>query len=332
MNILHLEANRYNSYSLDQLEEIGNLVRVKKNLDQKGLQKLLLSENYDVIFTRLGLYLGKKEFESQKVALKYIVSPTTGLNHIDVSTAEEYGVKIISLKGESNFLSSVQSTAEHTWTLILNLARNILPVLSSTRSGKWEREPFIANELNTQTLGIIGFGRLGKILLRYGQAFNLNIILYDIDETVFDDYSIQYFANLDFLLENSDYVVLLADFRQSNINMIDGNSFEKMKKTAYFINCSRGELVDEQALLNALLNKHIKGAALDVLDGDSEWKKIPSGHPLLDYARKNHNLLITPHIGGYGVISIERTREFITKKFLKEIHADNTNRRMLPKS
>ena len=91
-----------------------------------------------------------------------------------------------------------------------------------------------------------------------------------------------------------------------------------MKKSAFFVNTSRGEMVDEEALLYALENKLIKAAALDVLNGDSDWKiNLPSNHKLYEYSQVNSNLIITPHIGGYGKVSIQKTRDFITEKFLK---------------
>jgi D-3-phosphoglycerate dehydrogenase len=102
--------------------------------------------------------------------------------------------------------------------------------------------------------------------------------------------------------------------------MIGENEFTKMKKNAFFINTSRGELVDEAALLTALENKHLKGAALDVLKGDSDWKtELPADNSLYKYFQENTNLLITPHIGGYGKVSIQKTRDFITEKFLRKL-------------
>lgn len=285
---------------------------------QEELQALLQSNHYDVIFTRLGLYLGEKELHIQP-NLRYIVTPTTGLNHLDLDYLQQRSIKVVSLKGEAAFLNSIQSTAEHTWMLLLSLIRNLPAALAAVRQNNWDRVPFLAEELNTQTLGIIGFGRLGKILLRYARAFDMQVLLHDIDDSAFTKESLAFRTNLDPLLAQADYVILQADYRESNRHFFGKAHFRKMKKGACFINTARGELVDEAALLEALQSGHLRGAALDVLDGDSAWETAPAGHPLIAYARQNDNLLITPHMGGYGRISIEKTRDFITDKWINAL-------------
>ena len=125
------------------------------------------------------------------------------------------------------------------------------------------------------------------------------------------------FYNLDNILKSSDYIILLINFTKENIRFIGKNEFIKMKEGAYFINTSRGELIDEEALISSLNSGKIKGAALDVLDGDSTWGIMVQGqNHLINYAKLNNNLLITPHMGGYGINSITQTRKFIVQKFL----------------
>lgn len=325
MKILNLECHWYSNKSIQQIKDIGELIPCGYEIDQNGLYSLLRNEQFDIIFTRLGLYFSQEVLELQKERLRFLVSPTTGLNHIDLATAEKYGVEVVSLKGEDKFLASVQSTAEHTWALILTIARNLVPAFRSTGEGNWDREAFPADELNTKSIGIIGFGRLGKILLRYAEAFQMKVYLYDINKTVFDNRSMFYLVSLEELLRNSDYVVLLADYRVENNKMFNEDLFQLMRPSAYFINTARGEMVDEGSLLKALKNGWIKGAALDVLDGDSHWNQVPDNHLLIDYANNNKNLLITPHMGGFGKISIEKTRNFIVEKLLKKLNGHNTN-------
>lgn len=314
MNILHLERACYSDKALAKIKACGNL-SIPEIHTQEELQNLLQREEYDVIFTRLGLYLGEQELRKQP-NLKYIVTPTTGLNHLDMAYLDQRGINVISLKGEAAFLSSIQSTAEHTWMLLLSLIRNLQPALAAVRQNIWDRVPFLAEELNTRTLGIVGFGRLGKILLRYARAFEMEVLLHDIDEAALTKESLPFQTDLDSLLAQSDYVLLQADYRESNRHFFGKSHFQKMKKGAYFINTARGELVNETALLEALRSGQLRGAALDVLDGDSAWKTAPAGHPLIAYARQNDNLLITPHMGGYGRISIKKTRDFITDKWI----------------
>ena len=243
MKILNLECQWYSNKSIQQIKDIGELTTCGHEIDQNGLHSLLRNQQFDIIFTRLGLWFNQEVLELQKERLKFLVSPTTGLNHIDLATAEKYGVEVISLKGEDQFLANVQSTAEHTWALILTIARNLVPAFRSTGGGNWDREAFSADELNTKSIGIIGFGRLGKILLRYAEAFQMKIYLYDINQTVFDDRSISYLVSLEELLRNSDYVVLLADYRIENVKMFNDDLFQLMRPSAYFINTARGEMV-----------------------------------------------------------------------------------------
>ena len=184
----------------------------------------------------------------------------------------------------------------------------------------WDRKPYISDELNNKKLGIVGFGRLGKIVSEYGKAFGMKVLAYDIDKSKYNDPEIDFKDNLDELLEQSDFIVLLISWNNENVNFFDSSKFNKIKKDSYFINTSRGEFMDSNALIDLLLNKKIKGAAIDVIDGDSAWEsdQIISNN-LIEYASKFDNLIITPHMGGYGKDSITSTRTFVTQLFLNII-------------
>lgn len=320
-NVLHLEKDAYPKNSLKKLEE-NHTVTYAYIKDQKAFDIFLQGKDFDVVFTRLGLYIGKKQINTLQ-NLKIICSPTTGLNHIDVDYALNKGIQIIGLKDYTDFLSKVKSTAEHTWSLLLSIARNLHPAIESTRNTQiWDRKPYLADELSNKTLGIIGYGRLGKIVAEYGRCFGMQVLANDINESVFQKKSkdiIQ--TSLTSLLKKSDYIILLVSWSKENFNFIDASKLNLLKKTAYLINTSRGEIIDEEALLKCLIESKIKGAALDVLSEDSTWDshKIVS-NPLLNYSKEKNNLIITPHMGGYGKDSIEKTREFIINLFLnKEI-------------
>jgi len=112
----------------------------------------------------------------------------------------------------------------------------------------------------------------------------------------------------------------MIDYSPENIDFMNRQHFKEMKKNAYFINTSRGELVDQIALLESLERGSLKGAAIDVVNGDSSWSSMYCGDfRLLEYARSNNNLIITPHMGGYGKDSIYKTREFVVNKFINLI-------------
>lgn len=320
MRILHLEAYNYSEDSLNNLRNIG-ILEIKEPKCKEDLDTILKHSNYDCIFTTIGNTLDRANLNSQE-NLKFIVSPTTGLNHIDMDYAIEKKIDVISLKGESDFLSSVQSTAEHTWMLVLSLIRNFKQSQQNVSNGIWSRTNLLCDELNTRTIGIIGYGRLGKIIAKYAQSFSMSVL---ICETNNDNQKLALqngfeICSKEEIFSQADVIVLLAAYSKENENMIGENEFFKIKKEAFFINTSRGELVDEEALLNALESKRLKAAALDVLNGDSDWKtELPSNNRLFKYSQSNPNLIITPHIGGYGKVSIQKTRDYITEKFLKII-------------
>jgi|688.fasta_scaffold138618_3 D-3-phosphoglycerate dehydrogenase len=320
MKILHLEQFQYPRETLNLLQENHEIYFFECN-SQESLYKHLKTQKYNAIFTRLGLNIDRKCIELQKETLKYIITPTTGLNHIDTDYASELSVLILSLKGEVDFLSNVKSTAEHTWGLLLMLIRNLKDATESVKCFKWGRQNFLSDELSEKCLGIIGYGRLGKIIARYGVAFGMKVKVFDINKNAVNNLplGIEYF-DLYEVLSKSDFIVLLINYEIENIKFIGKTEFEKMKFGAYFINTSRGELVDETALLDSLNSGKLKGAALDVLHGDSTWtEKIDTDNILVRYAAQNNNLIITPHIGGYGINSIYKTRKFITQKFFNSI-------------
>ncbi len=320
MRILHLEYDQYPQSAIELLNSKHEVVSLNCN-SQIELYQHLEKNQYQVIFTRLGISIDKKCIDSQKDELQFIATSTTGLNHIDTDYANARGIQVISLKGDVDFLSRVKSTAEHTWGLLLMLIRHLDQASQSVKKGEWKRDPFISDELGEKTLGVIGYGRLGKIVAKYGIAFGMNVLVHDIEpnktlELIDGVFS----SDLDNLLEKSDVVVLLVNYEKSNERLIGAKEFNQMKKDAYFINTSRGELIDEDALISTLKSGKIKGAAIDVLNGDSSWAgKVEGKKEILNYANAFNNLIITPHMAGYGIDSIARTRQFLTEKILKLI-------------
>lgn len=319
LKILHLEANRYPQESLDKLSQVAELTCLEVS-GQEELIAHLEQYSYDAIFTRLGIYLDQSCLDSQS-QLRYIVTATTGLNHIDVEYCKTRGIELLSLKGEDKFLARIKSTAEHTWLLLLSIIRNFPASYLSVKEGNWQREPFLAEELSEKTLGIIGFGRLGKIIAQYANAFGMEVLANDIDPNKIPEDGFVKEVGLDALLSSSDIVILMVSYSPENVDLLAKREFALLKKAAYFVNTSRGEMVDEDALIEALENGTIKAAALDVMKDDSSWSsQVPSDNKLLTYSQQNTNLILTPHMGGYGKQSIERTREFVTDKLLAQLN------------
>jgi D-3-phosphoglycerate dehydrogenase / 2-oxoglutarate reductase len=314
MKILHLEKNRYPKAALQKLESISE-VDYRQCYSQIEFSEIIAANHYDVIFIKLGLEIGENEL-SLCHELKYIVTPTTGLNHINCIEADKRLIQVVSLKGETGFLKKVKSTAEHTWTLLLALVRNIPQATDSVERGEWNREPFLSEELAGKTIGIIGYGRIGKIVHNYANAFGMEVLAYDIDELAIKEGEIKNTA-IEELLAVSDIITVHIPSNERNNKFINNEKFDMMKQGVFFINTARGEVVDEKALIYALEVEKVKGAAIDVLAGDSSWNKYSSKDNIaIKYAKEHSNLIITPHMGGYGRQSIEDTRNFITEKFI----------------
>lgn len=274
--------------------------------------------NATVIISRLG-YKIDRELIGCPHQLKFILTATTGTNHIDLQFVESLGAKVLSLKGETDFLNKVTPTAEHTWGLLLALCRNYQSAFSDVESFNWNRDAFLGKQLFGKTIGVVGLGRLGKLVARYAEAFGMRVIYNDIVE---QDVSYERVELLE-LMSQSDVITIHVPLDKSTTKFINTNCFKTVKKGAILINTARGEVIDEQALLCALQSGGLNGAAIDVVANESTWSgKVPLDNEIINYARSHSNLIVTPHIGGACPDAMRMTEEFIAKKlvsnFLKE--------------
>lgn len=263
-----------------------------------------------MLVVRLGKFISA-EVMAGFPNLKIIASPTTGLNHIDLNYCLAQNIKVVSLKGETNFLRTVTATAEHTFALLLMLIRNILGAhLDVTRCKRWQRDLFCGRDLSAMTLGIVGMGRLGRKVAEYAKFFGMRVVATDLLAEDFSDLAEP--VSLDCLLQESDVVSLHVNYTKENYHFWDNDKFNKMKAGSYFINTARGELVVEKDLLAALSSGRLAAAALDVLDDEYLLDLVK--RPLLEYACEKNNLILTPHIGGCTFDSMRKTEDFIAKK------------------
>jgi len=232
-----------------------------------------------------------------------IASCTTGTDHID-----NRDIPLISLKGETDFLQDVWATAEHTWALIMALIRNIPAAFKDVQQGHWDREKWQGTELHGKTLGIVGYGRVGQQVARFAEAFGMDIMIYDPNHPLGESY-------LNTVLRRSDIVTVHVPLNDKTRGMFGINQFAQMKPTAYFVNTSRGAVVNEDALVNILFHKLIAGAAIDVVENEPH---IP--HNLGSLAKYGKRLIITPHISGCTTESREKTQLFIANKIKEYVN------------
>lgn len=254
----------------------------------------------DLCFAPLGYYLGRDKME-RCPRLRAIATNTTGVPHIDLGEAAARNIQVFSLQNEAEFLKTITPTAEHTWGLLLALMRRSPWAHSAVLQGQWDRRPFGAPRmLSRLSLGIIGCGRLGRLVGRYGLAFGMKVAFFD-PYVAAGPAGFEKLGTLEELVAVSDVVSLHAPADETTYQMINRELFLKFKPGSYFINTARGELVDEASLLEMLKMGRLAGAALDVLDGEFVPGFKVSHHPLAAYAREHDNLLLTPHIGGSTV-------------------------------
>jgi|TARA_B100001971_G_C18210840_1_gene550561 D-3-phosphoglycerate dehydrogenase len=319
MNILHLEKNTYDEQSKRIIESLGNVDYVSCD-NQTDFVEILVEKNYNVLFSRLGLDVSANVL-ALATHLRWLMSPTTGLDHIDLNYAQEHNITIISLKGEKEFLRDIHTTAEHTWALLLSITRKLSIAHNSVIEGLWSRGDYYCNELSGKILGIIGYGRLGRIVAEYGITFNMDVLVFDKvnrNKQIKDSRITN--CSLNELLSKSDVISLHLSLNKSTYGFLSEERINLMKEGLILINTARGELIDEQALIRALETGKISAAGLDVIADDSKWDgHVPSNHPVVDYAKRNDNLILTPHIGGYGYESVFATRRFLVKKFIKSL-------------
>ncbi len=226
--------------------------------------------------------------------LRIVSVAGTGSAHLDLDAAAARGVEVRTLVEDRALLEELAPTAEHTWGLVLACARHTHDAARQVLDGRWERERFPGLLLDGARLGIVGMGRLGRKVAGYGAAFGMDVVAHD---PVRDERWPEHVAavTLDELFTTSQVISIHVPLDATTTGMVDRLLLSRMRPDAILVNTSRGAVIDEQALADAIDTRAIAGAALDVLGEE------PPGdaHPLLALARRDPRLLITPHLGGF---------------------------------
>lgn len=313
--ILVTESDGFSDRAIDLLRQSGDVVLA--DLDRDAL--LSAVRDADILWVRLRHRIDT-EVMAAATRLKIILTATTGLNHIDVQEAERRGIRVLSLRGETEFLKDIRATAEHTLALILAVMRSLPAAAAHASVGGWNRDLFKGRELYGKAVGIIGYGRLGRIVARCLKGFGTRILVTDpnVDTGTVEPWAV--YASLTDLLRDADIVTLHVNLSDETRGFFGPQQFAAMKKGAWFINTARGELVDESALLESLARGWLAGAALDVLS--DEYSVGIGNHPLIVYAREHNNLIITPHIGGCTVESMTKTELFLAERLMAQLKGE----------
>ena len=314
--LVYYEILQYVQNNLDLLNQHFEVV----TLPDPSFDTPEILSRATVILAPLGYFLGKEKMDQAK-NLKVIGSNTTGHPHIDVVYAKHKNVRVITLKHYSDFLDTITPTAELTWGLLIALTRNVFPASRSVMNGEWSRWPFGGRAmLSRMTLGVAGLGRLGRMVASYGRAFGMRVEFYD---PYVSTHSTEYIrrGSLEELVSDVDVVTVHIPHEPRTEKMFDRKVFSCFKPGSYFINTSRGELVEDLALVDALSSGRLAGAAVDVLNGEFEpgFQPRVMSQPLVVYASAHDNLIITPHIGGSTQDAWSLTQEFTIMQVISSL-------------
>lgn len=248
--------------------------------------------------------------------LRVVATISTGTDHLDLDLLQRLGIEVITIKRDRALLDQITSTAELAFGLLLTCARHLPLCIEATRQGRWERHQLAGRQLRGKVLGIIGVGRLGTMLARYGEAFQMQML--GCDPFVAQLPRGVEAADLPTLLRQSDFISLHVHLTSSTTRLLGAVELAMVKPGAAIINTSRGSLIDEAALIREMESGRIAAAGLDVIDG--EWLEDKYNHPLVAYSRRNPRLYITPHVGGTSPEAVQLAARHTFKKVIAFLH------------
>jgi len=283
-----------------KLIEIENINKIKY-LDSKVKDKI------SIIYCDPSNYYSGTLLSNFK-NLKILASSTTSKGFIDEVYCSKKNIRIFCLENEKKFLKTITPTAEHVFGLILFLTRNYYDAIKSIEKGLFNRRLFGGYAMLSQLkIGIIGYGRLGKIVKKIADGFNMKSYICDIRRK-------DYKSSLKRLFKNSDIVTLHIPSKD-NLNFFGKKLIKNFKKPFFLINTSRGDVVDEKLVINLLKNKKILGYGTDVLK-DEFHPNFQLKKNIIYKNRKKFKIIITPHIGGSTKDAWKRTEYQVIKKLI----------------
>ena len=263
---------------------------------------------YDALWIHVEQRIDKEVFE-QASRLKVINTASTGTDHIDVEEADRRGIRVLSITKDYGLLDQFTATAECAWMLLMESCRQLRAASGHVLEGGWDAPRFIGQQLSNMTLGVLGTGRLGGMVCRFGPAFRMRVLGCDLKP--FDLPDVEQ-VDFDTLLASSDAISIHIHMLRENYHLFNEDVFDRMKPGAVLVNTSRGDIIDETALLKALESGQLAAFGTDVLH--NEWRSDMRESPVVRYAQEHDNVLITPHFGGASPFSIDEARRFAARK------------------
>lgn len=268
-------------------------------------------QNYDGIIIRSRIPLDKSFLERAK-NLKFIARVGAGMENIDISVAERLGIQLIN-SPEGNR----DSVAEHVVGMLLILMNRLFIASQEVKNGIWLREENRGDELLGKTVGLIGYGNMGKATAKRLSGFGCTVIFHDILPGLSDEYATQ--VPLKELQERAEILSLHIPLTDESYYLIDGPFISEMKNNFYFVNTARGKNVETKSLVEAIKAGKVKGACLDVLEYEkSSFEKLEDENEDLQFLLESEKAIVTPHIAGWTIQSKEKLAQVIVDKIVAQ--------------
>ena len=308
MKILCITPIKHLNGVFTELSKHGD-VKYQPDFTRSDLKSYLNKNDVDWIFTnpnKQNFILDGSILKGSSI--KGINTASTGLNHIDLDYCEENNIEVWSLKDDYELINDLPSTSELAFGLMMSLLRKIPSGFDHVKRGDWDYEPFVGHQVKGKTIGVVGYGRLGKIMCKLFDGWNVNLLGYDPNEFVTTARGVP----LNDLLKESDVVFLHVHVTDDTRGMVDEEFLSKMKKGSYLINTSRGELVDEDSIIKSISDGHLHGYGTDVIA--DEFGEIQKSK-LVEMSRFSDKIIITPHVGGMTIEGQTKAYQWAVRKF-----------------
>jgi D-3-phosphoglycerate dehydrogenase len=284
----------------DILREAGLEVDINTGLPPEELIKIIPQYNGLVIRSATKV---TGDIIDAATNLRVVGRAGIGLDNVNIPAASKKGIVVMNAPD-----GNATTAAEHAIAMLLSLSRNVPQATASMKAGKWEKKNFMGREVTGKTLGIVGIGRIGSIVADRAMGLHLKVVAYDphMPKELVDKLGVE-LVDLEELAKRSDYISVHVPLTKETKHLLSADFFKNMKKGAMFVDCARGGVVDEKALFDALQNKEIAGAALDVFEDEpTSLEKTP----LLGL----NNFICTPHLGASTSEAQENVAQVIAQQ------------------